>query len=491
VHAIETNASLRIVRAQQIRNLPFRELDTDLTLPRTYSKEIVMGNNPSGARCTSSHAFRRTTGSLGLSKIELDARCKPTGLYDSCKWEQRHIRRVIADGKIAARLEGTEARVRDSDQECPICFLHYTDINMLQCCNATICTECYLQVQEPPRSQTPANPCPFCNHDKIAVKIAKKLDGDDVAKRDEEEQIVIEASIRARKDSISSVNSCGSSSRLLTPDERHNLEEEMRSQSAHPIMTQIRRQEEQQRDTHDREHNRRSGDGYSMFQREFLMRRGMEALNNLGDDEAGGIRRTLGGSATQLGRPGNGGLNDLFLIEAALLLSMQNGRGNSRSMHAPSRAGTAISASATSAGDINNNDNPMRNPMIRSDWEYSDRNNNPLVRSGFLGEDFPPYSDDDQMAMAIAMSLREEEAVQQQNRDQSVLSDVEPSPQQVLDDQSSHENYDNDQSSHENSDNDQSSHENSDNDQLSHENSDDDAMRDITQAADDSERGQS
>jgi len=422
-----------------------------------------MGNNPSiGSRCTTTSAFRRSIGSLGLSKTELDTRCKPAGLYDSCKWEQRHIRRVIADGKLGARLQGTEARESDSDQECPICFLHYTEINMLQCCSATICTECYLQVQEPPRSQNPPCPCPFCNHDKIVVKIAKKLDGDDVAKRDEEEQFVIEASIRARKDSISSVNSLGSSSKtVLTPDERQNLEEEMRSQRAHPIMTQIRRQEEEQRDTHDREYNRRSGGGYSMFQREFLMRRGMEALNNLGDDEAGGIRRTLGGSARQMGRPGNGGLSDLFLIEAALLMSMHNGSGSSRSMDATSESGTAASVSATSTGDISNNDNPMRNHLARSAWEYSDRNLNPLIRSGFLGEGFAPQSDDDQMAMAIEMSLREEEAAQERNRNQSVLRDVEEIPQQGLDDQ------------------------------LSHESLDDDAVHDSTQGSGESERAQS
>jgi len=300
------------------------------------------------------------------------------------------------------------------------------------------------------------------------VRVAKKLDGEDVARRDEEEQIVIEATIRARGNSIcSDVNSVGSSAskRVCTPDERQNLEEEMRSQSAHPMITQIRRREEEQRDTHDREYRRRSGgQGYSMFQREFLMRQGMDALNNLDDDEAGGNRRTLGGSARQTGRPGNGGLNDLFLIEAALLLSMRNERGggsSSRSLDATSSAGTATSASATSAGDnsTSNNDTSVRNPLIRalmqqrgqrssrgsgeedrfnnsSPWEYPDRNLDPLVRSGFLGEGFPSYSDDDQMAMAIAMSLREEEASQERIRNEQLLRDADASRQLVLDDQS-------------------------------------------------------
>lgn len=419
-----------------------------------------MGSSQSSvARCGGS-AFRRSTGTLGLSKGELDAKCKPSGLYDSCKWEQRHIRRAVGDGKIAARLTGTESRERGSDQECPICFLHYTQINMLQCCNATICTECYLQVQEPPKSQNPPCPCPFCNHSKIVVTVAKKLDGDDVAKREEEEQMVIEATIRARKDSVSSVQSAGSS--VMTPDERQSLEREMRSQSSHPIMTQIRRQEDERRDMHDREYNRRASERYPMFEREFLMRRRMDALNNLDDDAAGNSGRRAQ-SASQLGRP-NGGFNDLFLIEAALLLSMQNDRGSSsssRSLEAATSTSTTTSASAVE--NSSNDPSVRRNPLLRalmqqrsrdteteedadtnrhrvpSPWDYPDRNLDPLIRSGFLGEGFPSYSDDDQMAMAIAMSLREEEATQERNRTQQRLREAQEIQRRVLAEQLSEE----------------------------------------------------
>jgi len=420
-------------------------------------KYLLMGNSPSSiSRCGAS-PFRRSTGSLGLSKNELDLRSKSSGLYENCKWEQRQIRRAIGDGKLAARLNGAESRERDCDQECPICFLHYTQINMVQCCNATICTECYLQVQEPPKSQNPPSPCPFCNHSKIVVTVAKKLDGNDVAKRDEEEQQVIEATIRARSNSVSSVHSQGSAT-PMTPDERQNLEREMKSQSSHPIMTQIRRQEDERRDMHDREYNRRSGERYSMFQREFLMRRRMEALNNMDDDETSSInRRAL--SASQLGRSGNGGLNDLFLIEAALLLSMQNDRASStssRSVDAPTSGSTTTNASASAEDNSNNDSAVRRNPLLRAlmlqrsreneeensynmrrtPWDYNDPNEDPLVRSGFLGEGFPAYSDDDQMAMAIAMSLREEE---ERNRSQRSLREVQENERRALDEESSEE----------------------------------------------------
>ena len=281
------------------------------------------------------------------------------------------------------------------------------------------------------------------------MTVAKKLDGEDVAKRDEEEQIVIEATIRARKDSVSSVQSCGSSSVLMTPDERQNLEREMRSQSSHPIMTQIRRDEDERRDMHDREYNRRTGERYSMFQREFLMRRRMDALNNL-DDDAAGSNSSRTQSASQLGRPGAGGLNDLFLIEAALLLSMQNDRGSSsssRPLEVTNSASTTTSASVSAGENSNNDPTVRRNPLLRASralmqqrsrntetqegdnfnraWDYPDRNLDPLIRSGFLGEGFPSYSDDDQMAMAIAMSLREEEANQERARTQQRVRDAQ------------------------------------------------------------------
>merc|ERR1740124_307065 len=82
-----------------------------------------------------------------------------------------------------------------------------------------------------------------------------------------------------------------------------------------------------------------------MFQREFLMRRRMDALNNL--DDAAGSNSSRTQSASQLGRPGAGGLNDLFLIEAALLLSMQNDRGSSsssRPLEVTNSASTTTSA---------------------------------------------------------------------------------------------------------------------------------------------------
>eukprot|EP00563_Minutocellus_polymorphus_P016195 CAMPEP_0181057320 /NCGR_PEP_ID=MMETSP1070-20121207/20186_1 /TAXON_ID=265543 /ORGANISM="Minutocellus polymorphus, Strain NH13" /LENGTH=598 /DNA_ID=CAMNT_0023136723 /DNA_START=590 /DNA_END=2386 /DNA_ORIENTATION=- len=138
-----------------------------------------------------------STGSLKLSRAELDKRCQPSGLYPATPWDARTIRRLVGDGKLAARLRGTDARVNSTDQECPICFLHYAQVNITKCCTATVCTECYLQVR--PQKEKNTAPCPFCNAPKVAVRVAKMMTGSQVRHREAEEQRIIAAQIEARK----------------------------------------------------------------------------------------------------------------------------------------------------------------------------------------------------------------------------------------------------------------------------------------------------
>ena len=93
---------------------------------------------------------------------------------------------------MAARCQGTEERVNETDTECPICFLQYCAINKTKCCQAYICTECYLQVRNPKETSTA---CPFCNQ-KLSVTVAH-VSEEAIRERRSEEQRVIEAQIRA------------------------------------------------------------------------------------------------------------------------------------------------------------------------------------------------------------------------------------------------------------------------------------------------------
>lgn len=120
-------------------------------------------------------------------------------LYPSCAWDEKAIRRLIGDGKLAARLKGNEQR-QPADSECPICFLNYAQINSTRCCQAKICTECFLQVR--PQKDKSAT-CPFCNSSRVQVAVAQALDEQAILAREREEQRVIEAEIRSRAPRLS------------------------------------------------------------------------------------------------------------------------------------------------------------------------------------------------------------------------------------------------------------------------------------------------
>mmetsp|Transcript_55079 Transcript_55079/g.133822 ORF Transcript_55079/g.133822 Transcript_55079/m.133822 type:complete len:608 (-) Transcript_55079:247-2070(-) len=178
-----------------------------------------MGNQPSGTSSTSSThitaedrlrplvaPFVRQTGSLGLSRQELDKRCQPSGLYQDCQWEDKAIRRLIADGRLAARLKGSDDRRTACDQECPVCMLYYDEVNVTKCCNALICSECFLQIR-PQKGKDSS--CPYCNNaDKFSISIAKKPTTKEINNRTREEQTVIEAKIRATNRSMGDNNNC-------------------------------------------------------------------------------------------------------------------------------------------------------------------------------------------------------------------------------------------------------------------------------------------
>jgi hypothetical protein len=99
----------------------------------------------------------------------LDPYTIPTGLYDisKCKWSAslrlvEQVRRDILTKKLAPRVAG----LPDADEasgaavECPVCFLYYCGyaINALTCCKRPMCSECYLNIQNPEGSIE----CPFC-----------------------------------------------------------------------------------------------------------------------------------------------------------------------------------------------------------------------------------------------------------------------------------------------------------------------------------------
>lgn len=376
-----------------------------------------MGNQPPNR--TRSNSIRRYggTGGNGFNRPEFDDTCKPSGLYKSCEWDDRTVRRLIGDGKIAARLVGTDDLGSCSDQECPICFLNYSEINMLNCCKATICTECYLQVQCP---KTRSNPCPFCNQPKMSIVIAKKMDVDEMKQRDEEEQKRIEATIKARlngeKESPSQAPTPSSSfgsnleqemrSRTrsmssdiheemgivaMSPEERRALEEEMRSQSSHPLLRQMTSEAEQERERHELEHFERTRERVQSSRNQLTavirrLQRGEDLPVSL---FTGSLQdENNGAPAHQRERSP---INEMMMLETALYLSM-NAQG-----HSSTRRGFRERLSTSQGGRLQVSTNPSSNDRRNlSEMEYS-------MRSMFLGG----MSEQAQLEMAIQMSLEE------------------------------------------------------------------------------------
>ena len=208
---------------------------------------------------------------------------------------------------------------------------------MVECCKATICSECFLQLQDCRIS----NPCPFCNCEIMVVKVAKRLEEEEVQRREKEEQHFIEASIKARHCSSSGgigiggsnisggdvctehgnpkevlqgssfgsnlnadlekrcrtfsadlhqgTNKIGTSTNTgeavvaVTPEERRKLEEEMSSHNLHPLLQQMTAEAERERERHELEYRQRRRDRSrnTRMRMEQLMGRGFSSGGNI------------------------------------------------------------------------------------------------------------------------------------------------------------------------------------------------------------------
>jgi len=368
------------------------------------------------------------TGRLHLTREELDQKCKPSGLYPSCpNWEPRQIRRLVADGKLASRLVGSDGETclhsTTADQECPICFLFYSEINTANCCKAAICTECYLQLQTPKMT----NACPFCNGEGMMVTVAKKLEEEEVKRRQVEEQRVIESNIMEKYGkpsdkitttaaavttgistgtSASTVERQGSSSfgsnleaelesrsrsrtmssdlivngesiMVMSPEERRALEEEVRSQSHHPLVRKMSQEAERERERHELEYiQRRILDGERNRQRrQQHQQQQTRHLDELFGFPLVGTRNVVGvgmdRSSSDVGGDGGGegrgsgngsgggsnndrdrlSLDDLIMWEAAFLLSMRDGTGRGGREGRGGGANTANNSTTTTTNN--------------------------------------------------------------------------------------------------------------------------------------------
>lgn len=374
-------------------------------------------------------------------------------LYNHCQWDDKAIRRLVGDGKLASRTKGEEDRTPEINQECPICFLYYKDTNVTKCCNASICTECFLQVR--PQKEKHSS-CPFCNSHKLNVSVAKKMTAEQLQELEKEEQLVIEARIRsqsigensesgenngsetfgsslqqdarvalmrARSESFASNNSAEHGhqkenimSLAMTPEERRRLEEEMKAQLSHPLTMRVEAEAVERRIRNERAYSRTSG---GSSPRELRAQTAAELFR----------RRRRGGRdwnqiVDAFERGGNGeihSLDDLVVLEAAILLSMDEESRQARqeesfdaARHA--RDGFPLVRSffancredgseATRGSSSVRRRQQVLNTIDGGSTTSSSGGNTALDTAAML---MRGISEEDQMAMAIAASLQDQ-----------------------------------------------------------------------------------
>jgi hypothetical protein len=173
-------------------------------------------------------------------------------LYKTCQWDDKVLRRLIGDGKLASRKScHTSAAVSSSSSswECPICFCNYDEVNRTTCCDKEICTECYLQLK--PQKNTNAA-CPYCLSQRLKVERCLET-----PPKPESVEVANKTSVEAAatKGDSSSPSTAGhkgggsssSSSYCLTPEQRQSLEAKVMEQQIHPLAARLAQEEAERR----------------------------------------------------------------------------------------------------------------------------------------------------------------------------------------------------------------------------------------------------
>lgn len=157
-------------RRRRHSNAALPSLNADLDVGTTDSAEPCRTNRRRGLGRRRHQSFHSIAAS---SHPELYLYTKPSGLYPSCTWDAKVVRRLILRHELAPRYPGLDEVRGDGydDEECPICMLAYPILNATKCCKGRLCTECYLQIR-PQRHNKEA--CPFCKHRKVEAVLACK-----------------------------------------------------------------------------------------------------------------------------------------------------------------------------------------------------------------------------------------------------------------------------------------------------------------------------
>jgi hypothetical protein len=119
------------------------------------------------------------------------------GIYKApSQWPPKLVKKLIYDRKLAPFFPPVDednlppSAVGMTVEECPLCFLSFVGgMNSTLCCKKRICSECVVQVVNPPGVQ-PGKDCPFCLRSSVAIKFTGVLSKEELAAEEEEQEKV-------------------------------------------------------------------------------------------------------------------------------------------------------------------------------------------------------------------------------------------------------------------------------------------------------------
>jgi len=117
------------------------------------------------------------------------------GVYKTpSEWPAKTVKKLIYERKLAPFFPAIDEDDPPKDaghiEECPLCFLSFCGgMNETRCCSKRICTECWLQVQQPP-GLTPQKECPFCMKEGFRVAFRQLTEADLHREKVEQEKVL-------------------------------------------------------------------------------------------------------------------------------------------------------------------------------------------------------------------------------------------------------------------------------------------------------------
>ncbi|GJQ11879.1 hypothetical protein GpartN1_g3670.t1 [Galdieria partita] len=106
---------------------------------------------------------------LSLSRLIVETGRHADWVDVNDSWDEQKVETLIEALLLAPRQQGLDEPLAEYQEECPICFYFYSQVNRSSCCNKPICTNCFVYIQRKIRKK-----CPYCNKCGLEVYLPKR-----------------------------------------------------------------------------------------------------------------------------------------------------------------------------------------------------------------------------------------------------------------------------------------------------------------------------